>query len=312
MTILRNRVLINYPRCSNAKDNIEMKRSLLSRLQTNGIYYIIGALLLLLVIPAYQLFVLTHLGYENALRTAGSGGHIATYLAWISNHMTYFIVHHLLLALAFAMLLTLPFSLFRIIVAQELVDQQEQAAAKPDESAVNEEEEEEEEDDDDDDDEKQVASATSEAWRGQGFAILAAWSGLAGLIIYILGTLADMLYFVINSAGVTSRTPLPAGFTGFASFFAIMTNTVGIGLLALSELLFGAVIARRGRRLWPGIWVVFAYTAIAVAALFSGSAVAIASSPTESQAAFTSPAVLLFAFWVLWFGIMLVRLKAEP
>jgi hypothetical protein len=284
-----------------------MKRSLLSRLQTNGIYYIIGALLLLLVIPAYQLLVLTHLGYGNALRMAGSGGHIATYLAWISTHTTYFVIHHLLLALAFAMLLTLPFSLFRIIVAQELVEQQEQAAAKQDQ-----EDDEDEEAEETEEAEKPTGPVPSDAWRGKGFAVLAAWAGLFGLIIYILGTIADMLYFVIVSAGFTASTPLPAGFTGFSSFFAILTNTVGIGLLALSELLFGAVIARRGRNLWPGTWVIFAYTAIAVAALFSGSAVAIASSPTESQTAFTSPAVLLFALWVLWLGIMLVRLKAEP
>jgi hypothetical protein len=269
-----------------------MKRSLLSRLQTNGIYYIIGALL-----------VLTHLGYENALRAAGAGGHSATYLAWIGTHTIYFIIHHLLLALAFAMLLTLPFSLFRIIVAQELVEQQEQAAARQ--------KQENDEDEEDEEAEKTTSNVPPDAWRGKGFAVLAAWAGLFGLITYILGTITDMLYFAIVSAGFTVKTPLPAGFAAFSSFFAIATNTVGIGLLALSELLFGAVIARRGRNLWPGSWVVFAYTAIAVAALLSGSAVAIASSPTESQTAFTSPAILLFALWVLWLGIMLVRLKAE-
>jgi hypothetical protein len=290
------------------KDNIGMKRNFLSRLQTNGIYYIIGALLLLLIIPAYQLLVLTHLGYGNALRMAGPGGHIATYLAWISAHTPYFIIHHLLLALAFAMLLSLPFALFRIIVAQELVDQQERAAAGQDQD----------EEDEADEAEEMEGAATpaddvpSDAWRGKGFAVVAAWAGLFGLIIYILGTIADMLYLAIVSRGFSVRTPLPGGFTAFSGFFAITTNTLGIGLLALSELFFGAVIARRGRNLWPGIWVVFAYTAIAVAALFSGSAVAIASAPTEGQAAFTSPAVLLFALWVLWLGIMLVRLKAEP
>jgi hypothetical protein len=282
-----------------------MKRNLLSRLQANGIYYIIGALLLLLIIPAYQLLVLTHLGYENALHTAGPGGHIATYLAWISAHTPYFIIHHLLLALAFAMLLSFPFSLFRIIVAQELVDQQEQAAAGQDQ------------DEEDDAEEMEEAETSADnvppdAWRGKGFAVVAAWTGLFGLIIYILGTIADMFYLAVVSKGFSARMSLPANFTAFSSFFAIATNTIGIGLLALSELFFGAVIARRGRNLWPDIWVIFAYTAIAVAALFSGSAVAIASAPTEGQSAFTSPAVLLFALWVLWFGIMLVRLQAEP
>jgi hypothetical protein len=285
-----------------------MKRNLLSRLQRNGIYYIIGALLLLLIIPAYQLLVLTHLGYEKALRMAGPGGHIAVYLAWVSAHTPYLIIHHLLLALAFAMLLSLPFSLFRIIVAQELVDQQERAAAGQDED--------EEEDDEGEEamegEEAPADNGLSDAWRGKGFAIVAAWAGIFGLIIYILGTIADAIYLAIVSKGFTVSAPLPGGFIAVSSFFAITTNTVGIGLLALSELFFGAIIARRGRNLWPGVWVVFAYTAIAVAALFSGSAVAIASAPTEGQAALTSPAVLLFALWILWLGIMLVRLKAEP
>jgi hypothetical protein len=296
-------------RCSDAKDNIEMKRNLLSRLRTNGIYYITGALLLLLVIPAYQLLVLTPLGYENALRTAGPGGHVATYLVWIGSHIPYFIIHHLFLALAFAMLLTLPFSLFRIIVAQELVEQVEQQDQAEAEQVQ-----------EDDDDEEEIEGEETDiqddnvlhnAWRGKGFAVIAAWAGLFGLIIYIVGTIADMCYFSVISNGFTTRTPLPGGFAVFSAFFAIMTNTAGIGLLALSTLFFGAVIARRGRNLWPGIWVIFAYAAIAAAGLFSASAVAVASAPTEGQAALTSPAILLFALWVLWLGIMLVRLKAE-
>src|SRR5947209_420268 len=191
-----------------------MKRNLLSRLQTNGIYYIISALLLLLVIPAYQLLVLTHLGYGDALRMAGPGGHIATYLAWISAHTPYFIIHHLLLALAFAMLLSLPFSLFRIIVAQELVDQQERAAAGQDQ------EEEDEEEEEMQGAETPVDEVPSDAWRGKGFAVVAAWAGLCGLIIYILGTIADAIYLAIVSTGFSVRMPLPGGFTAFSSFFA--------------------------------------------------------------------------------------------
>ena len=55
----------------------------------------------------------------------------------------------------------------------------------------------------------------------------------------------------------------------------------------------------------------FGYLALAVAALLSGSAVAVASFPTQGQAVLTSPAILLFALWLLWLGIMLVRLKPE-
>ncbi|MBV9229744.1 MAG: hypothetical protein JOZ18_10560, partial [Chloroflexi bacterium] len=58
-------------------------------------------------------------------------------------------------------------------------------------------------------------------------------------------------------------------------------------------------------------WIAFGYAALAVAALLSGSAVAVATAPAAGQAALTAPAVLLFSLWVLWFGIMLVRLKPE-
>lgn len=275
-----------------------MKRSLLSRLQANGIAYIGAALLLLLIIPAYQLLVLTPLGYGNALRTAGPGGHVAVYLAWVGAHTLYFIIHRLLLIAAFALLLTLPFSLFRIIVAQEIMGQEERAGEEEDEEEK-------------DEGEAGEDGLPLHAWRGKGFAVLAAWAGMLGLVIYILGIGAGMLYLSFVSNGFAASTPLPGGFSTFSSIFAIMANTAGIGLLALATLFFGAIIARSGRNLWPGSWVFFAYLAIAVAALFSGSAVAVASAPTEGQATLTSPAILLFALWVLWLGIMLVRLKPE-
>ncbi|HEX4207452.1 MAG TPA: hypothetical protein VHZ51_25285 [Ktedonobacteraceae bacterium] len=268
-----------------------MKRSFLARLQTNAIAYCIGALLLLLVVPGFQLLVLTPLGYGNALHAAGPGGHFASYLTWINLHAFYFILYRVLLAVSFALLLSLPFSLFRIIVAQELLEAQDEESEEDDEQAGD--------------------GLPSDAWKGKGFAIIAAWAGLFGIIIYIVGTLASTLYFTLVSKGMTPALALPAGFVALSAFFTITSNTVGIGLLALSTLLFGAMIARRGTRLWPGIWVAFSYLAIAVTALFSGSAVAIASAPTEGQAALTSPAILLFAVWVLWLGIMLIRLKPE-
>jgi len=94
-------------------------------------------------------------------------------------------------------------------------------------------------------------------------------------------------------------------------FFAILTYTVGGGLLALSCLFFGAVIARSGLKLWPGIWVAFAYMALALAVLFSVSAVEVAFAPLTGQTLVTTFAILLFSVWVLWFGVMLLRLKPE-
>jgi hypothetical protein len=150
----------------------------------------------------------------------------------------------------------------------------------------------------------------ADAWRGKGFAVLAAWSGLLSLIFYVLGTLAGTIYLMVIGSTFSASTGLPANFSTLTSTFNIIPNTLGGGLLALASLFFGALIARSGRKLWPGIWVAFGYMALAVAALLSGSAVAVASAP-ESQAAFTTPATLLFALWALWFGIMLVRLKPE-
>ncbi len=279
-----------------------MKRSFLSRLQLGGWYYLPGALLLLLGVPIYQLVVLNPSNYNAVLR-AQSSNHFAIYLVWINTHPLQYIVYRILLIAAFALLLTLPFNLFRVIVAQEIVDQQEQAEDELDES------------EDEDEDEANESEQAGEdgmppyAWRGKGFAVIAAWAGLIGLLTYILGAVIGTIYVVAASKGVTS-TSVPSSFAILYNIFSLMSNTVGIGLVALSTLFFGALIARRGRNLWPTVWILFGYTALAVAALLSGSAVATAGAPSE-QATLTTPAFLLFALWVLWYSIMLIRLKPE-
>jgi hypothetical protein len=201
-------------------------------------------------------------------------------------------------------LLSLPFTLFRIIIAQELLGQEE---------------EEENEEEGMEEETKETASTETQttdgmpayAWHGKGFAVLAAWLGFLSVILYTLGTLASTVYLTIVSSTISTHTATPGNFSTVAGALSIIANTIGGGLLALSCLFFGAIIARRGLKLWPGIWVAFGYTALAVAALLSGSSVAVASAPTEGQAALTTPAILLFAIWVLWFSIMLVRLKPE-
>ncbi len=279
-----------------------MRRSFLSRLQTNGTYYIIGALILLLVIPLYQLLILVPQGYGDAL-AATNKDHLTSYLLWISNHLGQFMGYRTLLIIAFICLISLPFILFRIIVAQEILGQD--AEVETEQEAEYE-------------DTQSNGEMPVNAWRGKGYAVLAAWAGLLGIICYALGTLASTLFLLLVGTQSIALTS-PHGNTivctstclTLSSTFAIITNTVGGGLLALAQLFFGAIIARRGRNLWPGSWVAFSYMALATAALFSGSAVEVASAPTETQAPLTSPAILLFAIWVLWFGIMLVRLKPE-
>ncbi|GAC1391741.1 MAG: hypothetical protein NVS4B11_21450 [Ktedonobacteraceae bacterium] len=288
-----------------------MKRSFLSRLRSNGMSYLFGALLLLAGIPVYQTFVLAPLGYNSAI-TATSAGNIAAYLAWIGAHNLPFLIYRVLLILAFVLLLSLPFSLFRVIIAQELMGQEEREAEElvEDEDEENSEVVEGEENAEDNEDE-QTAGMPPYAWRGKGFAVIAAWSGMLGLVVYVLGTIGSTLYLTTISNGIAPTTTLSSNSMLFLSIFALVTNTVGIGLLALSTLFFGAIIARSGSKLWPSAWVIFGYIALAVAALFSGSAVSVASAPTSGQAPLTAPAILLFGVWVLWLGIMLVRLKPE-
>ncbi len=280
-----------------------MKRSLLSRLRLSGWYYFTGALLLLAGVPLYQLLVLNPLNYGSTLSDRGAN-HFAAYLAWIGAHMPQFLVYRILLIVAFALLLTLPFNLFRIIVAQEIVGQQDRAEEKRQRGEQDEDEQEE-------DEEISADGMPAHAWRGKGFVIIAAWAGFAGLIAYLLGALVGSLYLTIVGRGFTASAAAPGSFPVLYSIFSLLSNTLGVGLLALSTLFFGAMIARSGRNLWPTSWVLFGYLAIATTALLSGSAVAIASTPTQGEAALTTPAILLFGVWVLWLGIMLVRLKPE-
>ena len=51
--------------------------------------------------------------------------------------------------------------------------------------------------------------------------------------------------------------------------------------------------------------------ALALAVLFSVSAAEVAFDPVTGQSLITTLAILLFSVWVLWFGVMLVRLKPE-
>lgn len=280
-----------------------MKRSFLSKLHTNGLYCMIGALLLFPGVLLYQLLVLVPQGYGNALATPGAT------LGWINTHNLQFLGYRLLLILGFALMISLPFTLFRIIVAQEILGTDE------DEDEV--------EDDDETDGEEleETDKANSDAsgmpafaWRGKGYAVIAAWGGLIGLLCTVGGTLASTVYLVIIAASANTQNTLPGNFAAFSSTFAFITYTVGGGLLAIACLFFGVVIARRGRNLWPDVWVLFSYMALALAALLSGSAVEVAFTPgagNAGQAILTTPAILFFAIWVLWFGIMLVRLQPE-
>ncbi|HVB72521.1 MAG TPA: hypothetical protein VNE38_03100 [Ktedonobacteraceae bacterium] len=266
-----------------------MKRTFLAKLQRVALYCLIGALLLVVGVPLYQFIVLIPAGYSNALNT------LAQTLRWINGHVLLFAGYRALLVVSFALMLGLPFALFRIIVAQEIIGRED------------------EEDDDleieDGEEVDQQVGMPEFAWRGKGFAVLAAWTGLLGLIFFAGGTLASTIYLLSSAASLPAQNAGDAA--PLTGFFAVLTYTVGGALLGLAGLFFGAVIARSGRRLWPDSWVAFGYVALAIAALMCGSAVEVAFAPTAGQAALSTPAILLFALWALWFGVMVVRLKPE-
>src|SRR5215471_1802343 len=137
-----------------------MNRTFLAKLHTNGIYYIIGALLLLPGVPLYQLLVLAPQGYSDAF-TSASSGHFGPYLAWIHSHVGQFIGSRLLLILAFGLVFSLPFTLFRIIIAQEVLGYEE------DEEEVMEEDVQEQPGEEDKEESEDVFA---EAWRGKSYA----------------------------------------------------------------------------------------------------------------------------------------------
>jgi hypothetical protein len=283
-----------------------MKRTFLSKLQRNGLYCTIGALLLLLGVPLYQYLILIPSGYSNTLTTQSLA------LRWINTHSLLFLGYRALLIAGFALIISLPFTLFRIIVAQEILGRDyEKSEQEEDKQKESDKKQEGQEEVNDQSVKSQADGMPEFAWRGKGYAVLAAWAGLFGLILFAAGTLASTLYLIISAASLPSLATNLDNAVPLAGFFAIITFTAGGGLLALSCLFFGAVIARSGLHLWPGIWVAFGYMAIALAALFGASAAEVSFAPEAGQALLTTPAILLFAVWVLWFGIMLVRLKPE-
>jgi hypothetical protein len=285
--------------------DITMKRTFLSKIQRNGLYCIIGALLLLVGVPLYQFLILIPAGYSNALATQSLA------LRWINTHSLLFFGYRALLFAGFAFIISMPFTLFRIIVAQEILGREEDKLEEADEQEKNGKEQAEQQEENDESDKDQQDGMPAFAWRGKGFAVLAAWIGLFGLLFFALGTLASTFYLVFSAASLPSPAINLENAAPLTGFFAIITFTVGGGLLALSCLFFGVVIARSGLKLWPGIWVAFAYMAIALAVLFSVSAAEVALTLGNGQSLITTLAILLFAVWVLWFGIMLVRLKPE-
>src|SRR5436305_1783351 len=171
-----------------------MKRTFLSKLRRNGLYCIIGALVLLLGVPLYQFLVLIPSEYSNALATQSVA------LRWINTHSLQFLGYRALLIAGFVLIISLPFTLFRIIVAQEILQREKIQQEEEDEA-----EDQEQQEEKDQIDGEQADGMPSFAWRGQGYAVLAAWAGLFGLLFFAGGTLASSLYLVISAANISSQ-----------------------------------------------------------------------------------------------------------
>lgn len=289
-----------------------MKRSFLARLQRRAVASLVGALLLLIIVPLLQILVLGPQGYTTALATPQAN------LAWIQGHTALFLLYRLALLLGFALLVTMPFALFRIIIAQEIVGRAELAAEEGTTASEGEKDAEEKQEDKEDTEAAGTERSEGEenglppfAWRGKGFAVIAAWTGFLGLLLLVIGIFITSIYLWSSGSIVSAQAPLPGNYASVTSLFAVLTYTVGGGLLALTCLFFGIVIARSGRRLWPDSWVAFGYIGLGIGAIASGSAVQVALAPAAAQGSLTTPTILLFALWSLWFSIMVVRLKAE-
>ncbi|RAQ96842.1 hypothetical protein [Thermogemmatispora tikiterensis] len=292
-----------------------MRRTFLTRLRINGSYYVLGGLLLLLGAPLYQwLWLLPH-GYGEAL-AAANRGQLAVYVLWLHLHVWSFAFYRLLQMVAFALTLSLPFTLFRIIVAQEVLGRDEgegaEAAAAAGETSPSA-----------DDQQRETAASdkllpqTAEEllaipWRGKGFAVIAAWSGMLGILLLVLGNLASTVYQIGVARTFTAEAALTPTFALVVEICTLVSNTAGGLLVALATLLFGVIIVRSGLQLWPPLWVALGYVAILLALFLIGSAVQVALAPASGQAFLTTPAFLLFALWTLWLGLILVRLRPAP
>lgn len=287
-----------------------MKPSFLARLQRNARLSLVGSLLLLLVVPILQIFVLGPQGYGVALETPRAS------MFWIQAHTGLFLLYRVALILGFALLSGMPFTLFRVTVAQEIIgraelEQEEQAREsaqkKQDPHAHKETSEENQERVE----EREDNGMPAFAWRGKGFAVIAAWTGLLGLLLATGGTLASTIYLWSSASIASVQAPVPNNFASVTSLFAILTYTIGGGFLAFTCIFSGFVIARSGRRLWPDRWVAFGYAGLGIGAIACGSAVQVILAPLSGQATLTTFAILLFAAWTFWSGVMLAWLKPE-
>lgn len=257
-----------------------MKQTLLARLRNNGWGYLVGAILLVVVIPLYQAFFLQP--PPEAIGTSETAQRL--YLVWLGSHSLLFIGSQVLFLIAMLLFFNMPFTLFRIVIAQELLT----PVDGEDEAPFN---------------------LPAEPWKGRGILVLAAWAGILAFVAILLGIIGRAIYFPIVTQGFTFTSPIPGHLSGTNAFFSWLIETAGYGLLALSFLFFGFTIARQGSRLWPLVWQILAYAAMLVALCLAVSAVSNAFHAGNNI--FITFATFALGLWHAFLAILLLLLRAE-
>src|SRR5260370_16725028 len=163
-----------------------MKRTFLAKLQRSALYCLIGTLLLVLGVPLYQIIVLNPAEYSGALNT------LTQTLRWINGHGLLFAGYRALLVAGFALMLGMPFALFRIIVAQEIIGRaeiEEQDAGIEVEQEENEETEKQAEEKSAPDEQARQEQQEDKPdgmpefpWRGKGYPLIAPSTGLLAFL----------------------------------------------------------------------------------------------------------------------------------
>lgn len=157
--------------------------------------------------------------------------------------------------------------------------------------------------------------ALARALRGYG-QTLARWTlvcGTGGVAIFG-GLLALSTVTFFNTAseysqaatGSTTANDILTSFNGLYGAEALGQNSLGGALIAIFLLCSSLLIARSGK-----LSSLLVYFGLLAAALLAGLALLYAISPPDAQTQMTTPALLAFAIWLIWLGILLLRRAAR-
>lgn len=231
-----------------------------ARLKLQGIYSLLAGVVLLVVVPLYQMTVLAPAGYQAPDAAAFNQGDYGPLLAWISNHNSAFIIYRFLELIAFLLAIRLPLALRRALRAY---------------------------------------GGTLARWMVVG--------GLGGLSVFAGMIAVGTVSFARAAADYSQAGSLQAANNVAMSFNtlyfveSLAQNALGGALVAIFLLCASLLIARSGKL--SGLLVFFG---LLVAALMAALAVLFTVSAPAAQT-LPTPAILSFAVWLIWLGILLIQ-----